>query len=785
MSLFDNSDREIKRRLKKMRALNEKSVFKKFKNKDKILLIRKKSPLKTILKTLIIVFLIISGVCISLAGYVVVSVYRVWESKKAESMKKMAEYYQVIVVRGAEKKIRYFNPMNPFANSPPTRIYDRNNILIGEYMPPYYEVVNPEDISPILEKTLLLMEDQKFYEHSGVNYIRTIYLTIRTIISREIVGGGSTITQQLAKILFTKSEKTIDRKLFEMFAANEIERRYSKKEILAMYLNTVYLGDGNYGFEAASRYYFQKSLRECRTIEYAMLVGLLPNPSYYSPVHKPANARRKAVQILNRLVGFSVIDADNARKELIAFDKDYSNMKGNVVATQWKMTVNEAPYVNEYVRQILSRYFEKDELSISGLRIHTTVDVKHYKQAERSLSSAVAQLQSDTGNRSFQGAVVSVEPTTGAIISLIGGDGYRLDNQFNRATSARRQIGSCVKPFIYAYAFEGGEMPFSVVEDKAYSYPQGIGKKTWTPKNYGGKHKGNMRLDDALAQSVNTIAVKMLQEIGLTYFYNNMKPFVGPKGYIPKDLSIGLGTIELTPLELARAFGGLADYGTMYEPYIIEYIIGADGKKMDLSPIVNKSVTKVTSLSPDSIYFVNTSLQKVLEPGGTGYRSAEAMKFKYPFSAKSGTTSDHRDAWFVVYSDKLVTVTWIGSDRNDELPQNLTGGALSARIAFGYLNSVLPKTLQNFSWTAPYNVAVIEICNSSGLPRNKTCKNTTSIMLSGIDPTLMCTIDHYTGGKISGSGEYNQKDIDEFNSMTNISYVNEEITDPTEGLIIN
>ncbi len=764
----------IEKRLKKMRSMNSNRNFKKNNNKDYP--INKLNIIKKTIKIILIVSVVIIVIGTSIVGYFVGSIYKEWLTKREASMAMMADYYSVIVVKGNEKKIRYFNPLNPFGNTPPTRIYDKNSVLIGEYMPASYEVVNPEDISPTFEKTLLLMEDQKFYSHGGINYLRTIYLTIRTIISRKIIGGGSTITQQLAKLLFTKSERTIHRKLFEMFAAYEIESTYTKKEILAMYLNTVYLGDGNYGFEAASRYYFQKPLNECLPIECAILVGILNNPTYFSPIKNPDNSKSKVKQIFNRLVKYNVIDKNTAKEEFNLFDTHYRNLVADISTSQWKMTVNKAPYINEHIRQVLNKHFEKDEIAFAGLRIYSTVDIRHYEESEKSIESTISALQEETSDSTMQGAMVTIDPRTGAILSFIGGDGYRLNNQFNRAIQASRQIGSCVKPFIYAYAFEGGQLPFSIIEDKAYAYPQGLGKKEWTPRNYSGKHKGNVRLDDALSQSINTIAVKLLEEVGLNYFHNSMKSMLSEDAFIPHDLSIALGTIEISPLELAKIYSAFANNGTIETPYIIERIIKADGTLMDIEDISKRGVYTIPNLSPSSLYFVNTSLQKVLKPGGTAYRSSKNTKFEHTISAKTGTTSDYKDAWFVAYYDELVTVTWFGSDKNNKLPRGYTGGTIPAATTLNYLNNVLPNSVKQFNWDMPTDINIVEICQDSGLPRNETCLNLESIMLSGLDDSVKCYIDH--------KKDDNTKEEYENNSVNEI-IVEEPIIDPTEGVIIN
>ena len=711
---------------------------------------KKKKPKKRIklLITFLFLILLVGATGVMISSYFVVNAYKQWLSRKDQSMEMLSEYYDIIVIRGNEKRIRYFNPLNPFGDSPPTKIYDRNNILIGEYMPPSYEVVNVDDINPLLEQTLLLMEDQKFYSHGGINYTRSAYLAIQTILTRKIVGGGSTITQQLAKLLFTKSERTIDRKLFEMFAAREIEKKYSKKEILAMYFNTVYLGDGNYGFEAAANYYFNKPLRQCRLLEFAILVGMLPNPTYYSIVNNPDNSRKKVTQILSRLVKNNIIDKETMRAELELFDKEYTNINKQVKVSQWKMSVNRTPYVNEYVRQELLNYFDKDELALSGLRIYTTVNERYYRIADSIMKDKIRTLQSETGNSSYQGAFVVIDPKDGGVLAMIGGDGYTLRNQFNRAVQAKRQIGSLIKPFIYLYAFEGGAQPFSIVVDTNYSYPQGVGKPAYSPRNYSRKYMGEVTLENALARSLNTISVKLLNDIGLSYFIERSREFFGDDAYIPNALSIGLGTMEMSPLDLAGAFAALANEGTKYEPYIISKVVDMNGNELSITSLVDRTPKKISSVSETSYYFLNSSLQKVLAPGGTAYRSASTYGFNYPsFSAKTGTTSEHRDNWFVAYNNDIVALAWIGSDRNDILPNNATGGATTALATFEYLNSIISQDKKKFNWDIPSDVVIVEVCMDSGLPRNHTCVNISPLTVGGnVNLSTQCPIDHIRSG---------------------------------------
>ena len=771
--------------------------------------IKKKSKLKRFIATILIISLLVISAVGIVGIYFVGGVYKDWVSRRTQSMAMLEEYYNIIVIRGNEKRIRYFNPLNPFGDSPPTKIYDRNNILIGEYMPPAYEVVNVDDINPLLEQTLLLMEDQKFYSHHGINYFRTVYLAIQTVITRKIVGGGSTLTQQLAKLLFTKSERTVERKLFEMFAAREIEDKYTKKEILAMYFNTVYLGDGNYGFEAASQYYFNKPLRQCRLLEYSILVGMLPNPTYYSIVNNPDNSRRKVEQILSRLVKNNIIDKNTMKEELELFDKQYRSISGQVKGAQWKMTVNRTPYVNEYVRQELLNYFNKDELALSGLKIYTTVNERYYREADAVMKEKIRNLQTTTSNRSYQGAMVSIDPKTGGILVMIGGDGYTLQNQFNRAVQAKRQIGSVIKPFIYLYAFEGGAQPFSSMMDTNYSYPQGPGKPAYSPRNFDRRYRGEITLETALSKSINTIAVKLLNDIGLSYFIEHSREFFGEDAYIPNALSIGLGTIEMSPIDLASAYAALANDGIKYDAYIVDKVIDMDGNELSVTALVDRTPHKISSTSPSSYYFLNTTLQKVIAPGGTAYRSANTYGFNYPsYSAKTGTTSEHRDNWFVAYNDEIVTITWIGSDRNDVLPNNVTGGATTALATFQYLNAITPASKREFSWPIPEDVLIVEICEDSGLPRNHTCVNTKPLTFGGnVDLSSQCPIDHIRSGTTRRESETNDiiteeeeklyytpldEDVENSTAQNNNNGNNniyllqdEEINDPSLGNIRN
>ncbi len=665
--------------------------------------------------------------------YLVLTVRGEWESRKDEALSSIAEYHRLIVQAAADK--RSFNPDDPFSEIPPTRIYDRNNIVIGEYLPPNAEIVYLDEINPLLIQALTIMEDQRFYQHKGINVMRVIYLAVKNALTFRISGGGSTITQQLAKNRLTRSERTFKRKVYELFATIEIEKNYAKEDILAMYVNTVYLGEGNYGFDAASRYYFQKPLRQCRLVEYAILVGMLPNPRAFSPVNNPPRARKKVAQILARMRSHKLIDMQAAAGELTYFDEHYGEkMASSVRGSQWNMSINLAPYAAEKVRQIIETYFPREEMISSGMKIYTTFDYHETAAAERALRATLAGLTSGT-NR-YEGAVVSMVPHTGAVRVLIGGSGYFIENELNRATSARRQIGSLIKPFIYAAAFDASLLPSSTMVDKAYSYPIDGGRK-WTPKNYDGTHAGEITLEKALTRSVNTVAVQLTKQLGISSVIDPIKRII-PGVAVPNNLSLALGTLELTPMEAAVAYSVFATYGRSPTPYYIEKILDRGNAPIEIDALRRADARDTGAYGQAAFYLVNRTLTGVTREGGTGYYAAKAAGFTATVSSKSGTTSDAKDAWFAVYTPALVSVAWIGNDGGQPLPAGTTGGGAAAPVLFNYLGQFIQSTNE---WHRPISVEEVFLCRDSGLFTNGFCTNVNVIEMLRIEKKY-CTNMH-------------------------------------------
>lgn len=710
------------------------------------------AKLKKILKRFFLITLIPVFLVILLTGgfslYLIISSYNRWEEGRDKGLRKIADYHYALIEQTRERQLKYFNPYDPGGRKPPTKIVDRNGIVIGQYVPKQEEIIYIEDIDPKLEKTLILMEDRQFYKHGGVNYLRIVYLALKNIISMRVWGGGSTISQQLVKNHLTdfESEKnllsTLRRKLFEYFATIDIEKRYSKKEILAMYVNTVYLGPGVYGFESAAGYYFGKSLRHLRLCEYAMLVGILPNPGYYSPVKNNSRMFRKVDLVLSQMKKHGFIDSSIQQEEIIYFKENYTpKLTPASSSSAWKMSKNIAPYFNECVRESLLLEYTREEI-MDSLTIHTTLDISCYKTAEENIASTLHSLYIASSNK-YEASFVAIEPSTGEVLAIIGGSGFiPVKNEFNRAKEAKRQIGSLVKPFIYVGAFEKGEFPLSTAEDKLYSYKSANGN--WSPHNYTDEYKGVVTLQDALRKSINTVAVMVLSEtVGLSYFRSYMKEILDDSVEIPNNLTVALGTVEMSALEVALAYSVFASYGKKPIPYYIK-AIEKNSREITLpSSLSHKLPKEVKAFSDVSIYFLNKTLTKVFDEGGTGYYATKLTSLDKRIAGKSGTTSEHKDAWFVLYYPSLVAVMWFGADDNTPLPNRSAGGTLAAPALIKAVEPILDREdNEAFIFKKPSAVQTVNICKDSGLPANPTCTNYFEMDLSGADLSVKCPIHH-------------------------------------------
>ena len=514
-------------------------------------------------------------------------------------------------------------------------------------------------MSPYIPQAVLAIEDRRFYSHFGVDPIGLARAMMHNIMAGRMVQGGSTLTQQLAKNLFLSPERTLERKVQEVLLAFWLEHKFSKDQILEMYLNRVYFGSGSYGVEAASRRYFKKPARDVNLAQAALLAGLLKAPSKLSPARNPdaAEARGQLVLVAMREEGY-VTD----REITTALTRPPTRAK-----SYWTGAENyAADLVMDRVESLIGGEVTQD------LIVHTTISMPMQQAAEASIRNAIDG-QGKKLNVS-QGALVSIEGS-GAIRALVGGYDYSA-SQFDRATDAKRQPGSAFKPFVYTAALERGRTPRSVRNDA----PVRIGK--WTPSNYDEQYRGPVTLSEALTKSLNTVAAQLVMEAGPKNVAKTAKR-LGIESKLQTNASIALGTSEVTLTELTAAYAPFMNGGYKATPHVIRRVTTADGKVLYENTYDNPPRV----LKPEIIAMMNGMLTRVVREG-TGRRAQLA---RHRVAGKTGTSQAFRDALFVGYTGQLTTGVWFGND--DGTPtKKVTGGALPATAWKTYMEAALDGT---------------------------------------------------------------------------------------------
>jgi len=589
----------------------------------------------------------------------------------------------------------------------PTIIYDRNEEVVGKFSTGKRKIVKINNISPTVINLLLAMEDRRFYRHHGIDYRALLAALYYDLKSLSFVRGGSTITQQLAKILFTNSKKTIQRKIFELFCTFEIEKRFTKNEILTLYLNSIYFGHYIYGIRSASLYYFNKEPFFLNFFESALLIAIIPNPSRFSPLlHKDRAEKRLklVVSVAEDLGYFHIVEPDLLLKN---FWEKFSEINHYSPLSIWSMEENEAPYFVEYTRKQLIKYLDEDAIKKGGLKIYTTLDLDMQNEAINALREGLdiqflksKKVNPDVGEKP-EGALVSLNPKTGEIYVIVGGSGFSYKNQFNRAINAQRQVGSAFKPFVFAAAIEyNGFTPKTELIDKPLSIKTAQG--LWKPKNYNNRYYGKVNLEFAIKKSLNSIAVQLLEivgpqkVIGLISNALDLSKEESNQRFKPY-LSLALGVYSFSPLELARAYAIFPGYGEKTFPYSIKKIINNKGKViLDNERQVKKLKVeydlqnKLNVISVVTSITINNMLRKVLEKGGTAYWAAKSSGLKIKACGKTGTTNKYTDAWFVGYTEDILSVVWVGYDNPEySLGKGQSGGIVAAPIWANFMKNVL------------------------------------------------------------------------------------------------
>jgi len=558
-----------------------------------------------------------------------------------------------------------------------TKIYDDNDEAITELHVERRILVPLSQIPQSLRDAILATEDRRFYSHWGIDPIGVARAVVQNYRRGRIVEGGSTITQQLTKVLFLTPDKSLERKLKEAVLALELERRYSKDRILEMYLNQVYFGQGSYGVEAAARTYFGKGVSELTVRESALIAGLPRAPTNYSPFDRPEAAKRRREVVLRRLVEFGSIKDEEA-KRLAKTDL-------GLIPPERRRTTGQ--YFIDYVQQTLEAKYGPDLVLKGGLNVYTTLNPTMQLTAEQSLREGLKALagrsaQTTTGARpgeSPEGAVVTVEPQTGYVKAMVGGSDF-FRSEFNRAVQAKRQPGSAFKPFIYIAALEAGFTPASQIEDSPVSFPVG-GKngQVWKPENYDRKFRGSTTLQQAIEESVNVVTVKLQERVGLAKTIQVARR-LGITSPLDVNLSLALGTSDVSLLEMTSAYGTLANQGVWMPPVAIRYVTDAQGKLLEEHVPEGRE-----ALAPETAYVITQMLRGVVERG-TGQA---AKGIGRPVAAKTGTTNDYSNAWFVGFTPRLATGVWVGYDRPRSLGKDETGSRVAVPIWVTYMGKVL------------------------------------------------------------------------------------------------
>jgi penicillin-binding protein 1A len=632
-----------------------------------------------------------------------------------------------------------------------TKIYDKDNNLIAELFMERRVLATISDIPPNLQNAFISIEDNDFFKHWGISTKGIIRAFSRMLLKGRAAEGGSTITQQLAKTIFLTREKTMVRKIKEVLLTIQLEKNYSKTEILQFYINQIYFGSGSHGVQAAAKIYFNKDIKDLNLAECAMLAAIPKSPNYYNPFKNAKAALLRRNLVLSRMRQLSYITQEKEKEAietpLPVQDASLKEEKGH--------------YFVEALRLILEAKYGTNVLFSDGLSIYTTLDMQAQTAAEKIIEESLSDF--DKGKTGFfertkqmpvkvQGALIAVDPKNGAIRAMVGGRSFK-ESQFNRATQAKRQAGSAFKPFVYLTAIQQGFTPASTLEDKPLifvynknfwdlvsrdiTYLEIIAEnvseddlintnKVWTPKNYSKKFRGEVTLRTALALSINTCAVELIMKTTPIKVIEEAKK-LGINTHLINSYSLALGASDVILEQMVSAFAVFASGGIKTAPYIITRIVDKDGKVLEENIPEQKEV-----LSPQVCFILTNMLKAVVEKGSGWY----AQNLGRPCAGKTGTTNDGSDAWFVGYTPQLVAGIWVGYDnRSMPLGDRVTGGGLACPIWTKFMKEALGgKPILDFK--QPDGIEWVLIDASTGLlALSKTPRSFLEAFMQGTAPT--------------------------------------------------
>ena len=534
-----------------------------------------------------------------------------------------------------------------------TKFYSQDGEVIKTFTAYTYDRVDLKDVPEELKNALIATEDKNFYRHNGYDIFGIIRSSIQNVVARRAVQGASTLTQQLARILFLSNERTITRKIKELEVSARIEKTISKDQILEMYLNNVYLGAGAYGVSAASKIYFNKKLNQLTLPELALIAGLPQAPSVYNPYNNKNLAIQRRNQVLKRMLTMKYISQEDYDKAIQA------DLKLSTIPQIY--TTNRAPYFSDYVIKEMEKLgFTETDIIHGGYKVITTLDSK----AQDAANESILRNMKSWGltNVSQQAAVFSFSPIDGRILVYAGGKNYG-ESQFDRVTQAIRPPGSAFKPILYAAAMEKGISPNDLVDDS----PITIGN--WSPHNSSHKYRGKIPVYKALMISSNVCAARIIQEVGIRSVIQLAK-VLGISTPLEYDYTISLGSNGVKMFEFVRAYGAFANGGYVVQPYAIERIEDSRGRVLYRAGKTKSSHQLSLKTAAEM-----TAMMKTVIISGTG----TGANIGKPAAGKTGTTDDYKDAYFVGYTPDIVTGVWVGDDNNKKI-NGLYGGTLPAKI---------------------------------------------------------------------------------------------------------
>ena len=596
-----------------------------------------------------------------------------------------------------------------------TTIYDAGDKVVFTIFKEQRIDVPLGRMSPNLVKAVVSVEDQRFYEHSGVDAVRVAAAVVHNLQAGRRAEGGSTITQQLARQSFLNRDKTFRRKLKEVILAAYIEKMYDKNDILELYLNKVYFGDGLYGVEAASRGYFSKPASDLTVDEAALLAGLIQSPSSYAPTVNLDRAVARRNVVLQTMVGSGAIDAPTAERAKQAAVKLVNGLE---------IKETFGLYFKELVRRELVDRFGWPRVSEGGLRVYTTIDPALQQAAEQLVERRLEEIERGPNfphpSRAklgpvkegetaayLQGSLVSMDPTTGYVRAMVGGRDFN-ESRFNRAVQAKRQSGSAFKPFVYAAALEAGYSPASVIT--GLNDPTLTAQGDWVPED---EHSSatSMTMRTALRTSSNRAAVRGLNLVGIPKAVGYAEKLnVGTPPSVP---SLALGASDVTLISLTAAYAAFADGGIVRDPVLVRRVEDADGNVLYTDPARSRR-----AISESTAFLMSSMLADVIN-AGTAYRARQAG-FTLPAAGKTGTTNDYVDAWFVGFTPHVVTGVWIGFDQPSTIVPNGYAGELAVPLWAGFMRTATKGDKPDW-FDRPANVVALNVCRVSGKLPNGGC----------------------------------------------------------------